>query len=65
MPEIRLDRPRVVPVVGELVAAGMPEHVGMRLYAQTAAMAHRDAKSNPAFRLCRSLFTTPQLSRAP
>ena len=34
MPEIGLDRARVVAVVGELVAAGMAEHVGMRLDAQ-------------------------------
>ena len=33
MPEIRLNRPRVVAIVGELVA-GMPEHVGMCLDAQ-------------------------------
>jgi hypothetical protein len=29
MPEIGLDRTRVVAVVGELVTAGMPQHVGM------------------------------------
>jgi hypothetical protein len=29
MPEIRLDRPRIVAVICELVAAGMAEHVGM------------------------------------
>jgi hypothetical protein len=30
MPEIRLDRPRVVAIVGQLVAAGVAQHVGMR-----------------------------------
>jgi hypothetical protein len=34
MPEIRLDRSRVVAIVGELVAAGVPQHVGVRLDAQ-------------------------------
>jgi hypothetical protein len=34
MPEARLDRPRVVAVVGELIAAGMAEHVGVRLDAE-------------------------------
>ena len=34
MPEIGLDRTRVVAIVGELVAAGMAEHVGVRLDAQ-------------------------------
>ena len=34
MPEIRLDRTRVVPIVGELVAASMAEHVGVRLDTQ-------------------------------
>jgi hypothetical protein len=29
MPEIRLDRTRIMAVVGELIAAGMPQHVGM------------------------------------
>lgn len=29
MPEIRLDLPRVVPFVGELVATGVAEHVGV------------------------------------
>jgi hypothetical protein len=32
--QIRLDRTRVVTIVGELVAAGMAQHVGMRLDAQ-------------------------------
>jgi hypothetical protein len=30
MPEIRLDRACVVSIVGELIAAGMAQHVGMR-----------------------------------
>ena len=34
MPEIGLDRARIMAVVGELVAAGMAEHVGVRLDAQ-------------------------------
>ena len=34
MPEIGLDRARVVAVIGELVAAGMAQHVGVRLDAQ-------------------------------
>ena len=34
MPEIRLDRTRVVAVIGELVAASVAEHVGMRLDAE-------------------------------
>jgi hypothetical protein len=34
MPEIGLDCARVVAIVGELVAAGMAQHVGMRLDAQ-------------------------------
>jgi hypothetical protein len=31
MPEVRLDRAGIVAVVGELVAAGVAEHVGVRL----------------------------------
>jgi hypothetical protein len=34
VPEIRLDRAGVVTIVGELVAAGMAQHVGVRLDAQ-------------------------------
>jgi hypothetical protein len=34
MPEIRLDSTRVVAIVGELVAARVAEHVGVRLDAQ-------------------------------
>jgi hypothetical protein len=34
MPEIGLDRPRVVAIVGELIATGMAQHVGVRLDAQ-------------------------------
>ena len=34
MPEIRLDRTRVVTVIGELIAAGMAQHVGMCLDAE-------------------------------
>jgi hypothetical protein len=34
MPEIRLDRTRVVAIVGDLIAASMAQHVGMRLDAQ-------------------------------
>ena len=34
MTQIRLDRARVVAIVGELVAAGVAQHVGMRLDAQ-------------------------------
>jgi hypothetical protein len=34
MSKIRLDRPRVVAIVGELIAAGVAQHVGMRLDAQ-------------------------------
>jgi hypothetical protein len=34
MPEIGLDRPRIVAVVGEFVAAGVAQHVGMRLDAR-------------------------------
>jgi hypothetical protein len=34
MSEIRLDRTRVVAVVGELVAAGVAQHVSVRLDAQ-------------------------------
>ena len=41
MPEIRLDRARVVAVIGKLVAAGMAKHVSMCLDAQTSAMAAR------------------------
>ena len=29
VPEPRLQRPRIVPLVGKLVAAAMPKHVGM------------------------------------
>ena len=29
MPKVGLDRPRIVSVVGELIAAGMPKHVGV------------------------------------
>ena len=31
VPEVRLQRLRVDAVIGELVAAGMPEHMGMNL----------------------------------
>ena len=41
MPEMRLDRARVVAIVGELVAAGMAQHVGMRLDAQIGRVAAR------------------------
>ena len=34
VPEIGLDGARVVTIVGELVATGMPEHVSMRLDAE-------------------------------
>ena len=34
MPGLRLDRRRIMAVVGELVAAGMAQHVGVRLDAQ-------------------------------
>ena len=34
MPEIRLDRARVVAIIGELIATGKAEHVGMRIDAQ-------------------------------
>jgi hypothetical protein len=34
MPEISLDRPRVVAVVGELIAAGVLQHVDMCLDAK-------------------------------
>ena len=34
MPEMGLDRARVVTIVGELVAAGVAEHVGTRLDAE-------------------------------
>ena len=34
MVELRLDRARIVTIVGELVAAGVPQHVGVRLDAQ-------------------------------
>ena len=36
MPEIRLDRPCIVAIVGELVAARVAQHVGVRIDAQTA-----------------------------
>ena len=32
--EVRLDRPRIVAVIGELVAAGMAQHVGVGFDAQ-------------------------------
>ena len=41
MPEMRLDRARVVAIIGELVAAGVTEHVGMRLDAWSAAVTAR------------------------
>jgi hypothetical protein len=34
MPEVGLQRPRIMPFVGEGVAAGVPKHVGMRLEAE-------------------------------
>ena len=34
MAEVGSDRTRVVAVVGELVATGMPQHMGVRLNAQ-------------------------------
>ena len=41
MPEIGLDRTRVVTMVGELLAAGMAEHVSVRLDAQIGRGAAR------------------------
>ena len=41
MPEIRLDRTRIVTIVRELVAARMAQHVGMRLDAQIGHEAAR------------------------
>ena len=41
MPEIRLDRTHVVAVIGELVAASVAEHAGMRLMPRSAARAAR------------------------
>ena len=41
MSEIRLDRARVVAVVGELVAAGVAQHVSVRLDAQIGREAAR------------------------
>jgi hypothetical protein len=37
MPEISLDRTRVVTVIGELKAAGVAEHVGVGLDAETCS----------------------------
>jgi hypothetical protein len=57
MPEIGLDRTGVVAIVGELVAAGMTEHAGVRLDAQIGHVGcpldqagKPGADSGPAFR---------------
>jgi hypothetical protein len=34
VPEVGLQRPRVVPFVGQRITAGVPEHVGVRLETQ-------------------------------
>ena len=51
MPEVRLDRARVVAIVGELVAAGVAEHVGLHLDAQSDAVlpARRPLTPNKSF----------------
>ena len=38
MPEVLLDRPRVMPIIGELVATGVPQHMGMGLEAQLSGV---------------------------
>jgi hypothetical protein len=47
MPEVGLDRPRIVTFVGELVAAGAAEHVGVGLNAQDG-LANGGARASPA-----------------
>ena len=41
MPEIGLDRPRVVAIVGELIATGMAQHRACALMPRSAALAAR------------------------
>jgi hypothetical protein len=49
MPEPSLDRPGVVPLVGECVAAGMPQHVWVGLELQPGASAARSIiRAKPA-----------------
>ena len=38
VPEVVLNRPRVVPVIGELVPAGVTQHVGMNRKAQPSLL---------------------------
>jgi hypothetical protein len=45
--EISLDCPGIVAVIGELVAAGMPKHVGMGLNTQLAATARSTRREKP------------------
>jgi hypothetical protein len=55
MSEVRLDRPRVVTIVGELITAGMAEHVGVGLMPRSAAMAARSTTLNVRLD-CRSAY---------
>ena len=49
MAEPSLDRPRVVALVGQGVAAGVPQHVGVRLELQLAPSAARSIiRAKPA-----------------
>lgn len=43
MPKIRLDRTCIVTVIGELVAAGVAQHVGMRFDAKIGPMREKPA----------------------
>jgi hypothetical protein len=50
VPEVRLKRPRVVPPVGQGMAAGVPEHVRVRLEAELGGMPARSTmRAKPPF----------------
>ena len=49
MPEIGLQRARVVPLVGQRIAAGVPQHVRVRLEAKLASLPARSTmRAKPA-----------------
>jgi hypothetical protein len=55
MPEVSLQRPRVVSSVGKRIAAGAPEHVGVRLKRDVTASNYVGNDRSPMVTLRRSL----------
>jgi hypothetical protein len=55
MPEIGLDRTRVMAIVGELVSAGMAQHVSVRLDAQIGRADCLLDRAGEAGRACYSM----------